>query len=199
MEAMSFDQREFLDEHIPYRLGNLELFYHALRVKLSEPAPQKVKMIFDTGHEIQGPYWIFTNLATEAGILVCRTLLEFLEAKPKYKDDVLITMFKHLDGRNLRSVSLSDVAKFHPPDFSESKTLEALKFTRRAADKAVAHLTLGPSQEEEIQRYQDEEIQRYQVSCLAIRAAIEHYLYEKLGHPVPPRIIEDVRRGELDG
>ena len=61
-----------------------------------------------------------------------------------------------------------------------------VRFTRRATDKAVAHLTLGPSQE-------DEEIQYYQASSLAIRAAVEHYLYGNLGHPVPPRIIKEFK------
>jgi hypothetical protein len=193
MTDMSFDQRKFLDEHIPYRLGNLDLFYHALRIMLSEPAPQKVRMIFDDGHEVRGPYWVFTNLAVETGIMTCRVLLEFLEAKQNYKDDVLITMFQRPTGENLASVPLSQVAKFPPPEVSESKTLEALKFSKRAANKAVAHLTLGPPQQE------DEEIQLYQVSCLAIRAAIEHHLYEKLGLPAPPKIFEHFKRGELEG
>jgi hypothetical protein len=26
-------------------------------------------MIFDRGHEVRGPYWVFTNLAVETGIM----------------------------------------------------------------------------------------------------------------------------------
>ena len=26
-------------------------------------------MIFDSGHELRGPYWVFTNLAVETGIM----------------------------------------------------------------------------------------------------------------------------------
>jgi hypothetical protein len=129
-------------------------------------------------------YWVFTNLAVETGIMTCRVLLEFLEAKKNYKDDVLITMFQRPNGENLASVPLSQVAKFPPPEVSESKTFDALKFSKRAANKAVARLTFGPPQQE------GEEIQLYQVSCLAIRAAIEHHLYEKLGLPAPPKIFE---------
>jgi hypothetical protein len=120
-------------------------------------------------------------------------LLEFLEAKRNYKDDVLITMFQRPNGENLASVPLSQVAKFPPPEVSEGTTLEALKFTKQAANKAVAHLTLGPPQQER------EKIQLYQVSCLAIRAAIEHHLYEKLGLPDPPKMFEHFIRGELEG
>jgi hypothetical protein len=78
---MSFDQREFLDEHIRYRLANLDLFDHSLRIILSEPAPRDVRITFDGAHELRGPYRIFTNLAVEAGLINCRSLLEFLEAE----------------------------------------------------------------------------------------------------------------------
>jgi hypothetical protein len=151
-------------------------------------------MIFNAAHEVRGPYWIFTNLAVETGIMTCRVLLEFLEAKqPRYPGDVLIKMFQRPNGKKLSRVPLRAVAKFHPPELSESNTIDALEFTKLAADKAVAHLTLGPPQQE------GEEIQLYQISCLAIRAAIEHHLYEQLGLPAPPKIFEHFTRGELEG
>jgi hypothetical protein len=37
----SFDPREFLNIHISYRLGKLDLFFHALRGILSQRAPAK--------------------------------------------------------------------------------------------------------------------------------------------------------------
>jgi hypothetical protein len=193
MAGMSFDQNEFLNRHIPQRLGNLDLFYHSLRIILSQPTPKEVRVSFDHGHELRGPYWVFTNLAIETGIIKCRELLQFLEAKKsKYEGDVLITMFQHPSGKNLDPVPLSEVATCHPPTFSDTETLEALKFTKLAADKAVAHLTLGPPQPK------GDEIELYQLAYLAIREAIAHHLYEKLGLAAPARIVEDFKRGELD-
>jgi len=188
---MSFDQNEFLNTHIPYRLANLDLFYHSLRIILSKPTPQEVRMSFDGGHELRGPYRIFTNLAVETGLITCRALLKFLEAESKYKGDVLITMFQHPSGKNLKPVSLSEVAKCHPSTFSKTKTLEALQFIKLAADKAVAHLTLGPPQP------MGNEIELYQLAYLSIREAIARHLYEKLGLAAPSKIVEDFRRGEL--
>jgi hypothetical protein len=69
-----------------------------------------------------------------------------------------------------------------PPAVSKGETLEALKFTKQAANKAVAYLTLGPPDQG------GKEIQLYQIACLAIRAAVEQRLYGKLGLPFPPRL-----------
>jgi hypothetical protein len=158
MTGMSFDQDEFLDKHIPYRLQNLELFDCALQIIASDPDPsgpkhKKARMAFDTGHRLSGSYGIFTNLAIETGLMASRTLLEFFEENPKRKGDVV--MFQHPNGKNLSSVPLEAVAEFRPCEVSESKTLKALKFTKQAADKAVAHLTLGPPKQE------DEDIKLY--------------------------------------
>ena len=166
--SMSFDQRKFLDKHIRYRLTTLEVFHYALQIISTDPKPDsRVRMVFDTGHTLNGSYGIFTNPAVEAGLVACRILLEFLEAKQSnHDDDVFITMFQRPTGENLSPVPLSVVAGFPPPEVSQDETLEALKFTKKTADKAVAHLTLGPPDRG------GKEIQLYQISCLAIRAAI---------------------------
>lgn len=52
---MSFDQDAFLKEQIPYRLGNLDLFSHALRILVSDPLPDSSRVQFDEGHEVRGP------------------------------------------------------------------------------------------------------------------------------------------------
>jgi hypothetical protein len=45
---------------------------------------------------------MITNSWIETGILTCRLLIKFLEAKPSnHHDDVLITMFKDAKGENL--------------------------------------------------------------------------------------------------
>jgi len=170
---MSFDQRRYLDEHVPYRLGNLELFNHALRVILSDPSPRNVCVLFDNGHEVRGPFYLFTNACVETGILTCRMFMDFLAGVQKWPDDVVITMFKRRNGDKLRSVPLESVSHFHPANLSEHQTLEALNFTKQAADKGVAHLTLGQPQQENAIPY-------YQAACLAIRGSVDHCLYEAL-------------------
>ena len=185
---MSFNQDAFLNVHIPYRLGNLDLFYHALRIMVSDPPPGAARVQFDGGHELQGPFWMITNSWIETGILTCRLLINFLEAKPsRHHDDVLISMFRDAKGTSLKSASGEAISRFRPKGVSEESTLEALNFTRKAADKRVAHLTFGGSEKEE-------EMQLYQIAAIAIHTATGYHLYERLGLPRPARIVTDVRR-----
>jgi hypothetical protein len=66
---MSFDQHNFLEIGIPYRLMHLEVFHCALQIVSTAPKPNsKVRMVFDTGHTLNGSYGIFTNPAVETGI-----------------------------------------------------------------------------------------------------------------------------------
>jgi hypothetical protein len=190
-KGMSFNQDAFLNVHIPYRLANLELFSHALRIVLSQPQPQSARVTLDIGHEIRGPFWILTNPWVETGILTCRLLVKFLEAKPsKHEDDVLITMFKDSDGGTLDAVSLETIVRFGPVEISENKALAALKFTCMAADKRVAHLTFGSPEN-------DEELLLYQITSIAIHGAIGYYLYKRMGLNVPPSIFSQFRRNEI--
>jgi hypothetical protein len=120
----------FLKEHIPYRLGNLDLFYHALRIMVSNPPSGAARVQFDGGHELQGPFWMIINSWIETGILTCRLLINFLEAKPsRQHDDVLSTMFWDAKGTSLKRVSVGAISRFRPKGVSEDQTLEALNFT----------------------------------------------------------------------
>jgi hypothetical protein len=187
---MSFDQDAFLNEHIPYRLGNLDLFYHALRIMMSDPRPVSARVQFDEGHEMQGPFWMVTNSWIETGMLTCRLLIDFLGGKASnFPDDVLITMFKDAKGESLKGVPVEAISEFCPKGISRDQTLEALKFTRKAADKRVAHLTAGASE-------RPDEIQLYQIATMAIHHAVSYHLYERLGLPPPGQIITDIRRGD---
>ena len=157
---------------------------------LSVPTPKTVRIIFDTKHEVRGPYPIFTNACIETGIMTCRALIDFLTGpgeKKRQRDDVFIDMFRQKDGTALPLVSLSQIANFTPSKMSKGETLRALKFARATANKGVAHLTLAIHGHPESEKF-------YQASCYSIRAAIEHHLYEKLGLAAPPRKVQDVKR-----
>ena len=96
-------------------------------------------------------------------------------------------MFKDAKGDTLKSVPIEAVSPFHPKGISQDRTLEALNFTCEAADKRVAHLTMGGSMREE-------EIQLYSVAAISIHSATSYHLYERLGLPRRKRIITDTRR-----
>ena len=187
---MSFDQDDYLTIHIPYRLGNLDLFYHALRIIVSDPQPVSARVQFDGGHEIQGPLRMITNSWFETGILTCRLLIDFLEGKrSNYPDDVIITMFTDAKGDSLKGFPVEAISQFCPKGIPRARTLDALKFTRKAADKRVAHLTWGASE-------RPDEIELYQIAAIAIHTAIGYYLYEPLNLPRPGRIVTNIRRSD---
>lgn len=102
----TFDQKNFLDVHIPYRLGNLDACFHALRILNSEPRTHSVTLRFDTGHEMRGRVALVTNAWVETGIITCRTMLDFLEGKTGkgHKDDITICSFSRQDGQHLAPV-----------------------------------------------------------------------------------------------
>jgi hypothetical protein len=96
-------------------------------------------------------------------------------------------MFRDAKGEGLKSVPVEAISRFHPKGVSQARTLEALNFARKAADKRVAHLTFGGSEKEG-------ELELYQIEVIVIHTATGYYLYERLGLPRPERIGTDIRR-----
>ena len=152
------------------------------RSRPRRPTAKPAHIIFDTGHNVSGSYGIFTSLAVETGLLASRAILEFLQGKLSYEDDVKITCFRKSNGAKLPSVSLADIAKCCPLDVPEEKILKALNFTKTAADKAVAHITLAPPEPE------NGDVEFYRISCRTIRSAMERHLYKELDLPSPRRL-----------
>jgi hypothetical protein len=123
---------------------------------------------FDGSDELQGQFWI-TNSWIETGILTCRLLINFLEAKPsRHHDDVLSTMFRDAKGTSLKRVSVGAIWRFRPKGVSEDQTLERLNFTPKAADKSA--FAFGGSEKEE-------EMPLYQIAAIAIHTATGYHLY----------------------
>ena len=81
----------------------------------------------------------------------------------------LITMFRDAKGTSLNGVSVEAISRFHPKGVSQDRTLEALNFAHNAADKRVAHLTLGGSEKEDC-------LELCQIAAMVIHTATGHYL-----------------------
>jgi hypothetical protein len=190
----TFDQKSFLEEHIPYRLGNLDACFHALRILNSEPRTRSVTLRFDTGHEMRGHVALVTNAWVETGIITCRTMLDFLEGKTGtgHTDDITICSFSRHDGQHLAPVLREKIVASGPEEVSSEFTSRALRFAYRAANKAVAHLTRAKVQDPEA-------VQFYQTACLTLVRAVHFHLYDALGIPRPPSMIREFRRSEEPG
>jgi hypothetical protein len=97
-------------------------------------------------------------------------------------------------------------AKWDPKAFYEDHEYrsnpELVRPLRAGVSCAICHVAAHPLNRPPIRPSPNGKIFRpllYQISCLAIRAAIEHHLYEQLGLPAPPKIFEHFTRGELEG
>lgn len=193
-EMRATDQKIFLEEHIPYRLGNLEACLHALRILNSEPPTRSVILQFDTGHEMRGRVAMVTNAWVETGIITCRTMLDFLEGKTgkRQKDDITICSFSCPDGQHLAPILREKIVAAGPSDVSPEFTSRALRYAYRAANKAVAHLTRAEVRDLEA-------VEFYQTACLTLLKAVHVYLYDALGIRRPPSIIRDFRRSDEPG
>ncbi|MEI8309430.1 MAG: hypothetical protein WCH98_01610 [Verrucomicrobiota bacterium] len=169
-----------LETDIPYRLGHLDYFFHALKILTSDPPVSSVFLQFDTGHEIRGRMSVVTNAWVETGIITCRVIADFLEGKvhPKYPDDVTIMHFEGSDGTNLKSLSRGCIVEAGPSEFSREFIARSIEFALNAADKAVAHLTLADISD-------PEDVLLYQAACRTLKSAIHIHLYDALGEPRP--------------
>ena len=187
----NFDQQTFLEEHIPYRLGNLDTCFHALRILNSDPQTHTVTLQFDTGHEMRGGVQSVTNAWVECGIITCRTIHDFLTGgmKKKYPDDVTLDRFCKPDGNSLPLVNRRQILGCRPASVSQEFAEASLEFALRAASKAVAHLTAGDFSV-------DQPVAAYQTACLTLKSTVLVHLYDALGISRPASIIRDIRRSD---
>lgn len=190
----NFDPKPFLDEHIPYRLGNLDACFHAFRILLSEPCPSSVLVRFNTGHEMRGGVPLVTNAWVETGIITCRAVTNFLEGKKskRWDDDITIRSFVGKGGQHLAAVTRDEIVPLRPSNVDSDFARRALDFAYQAANKGVAHLTK--------QEFQDPEaVELYQTACLTLKTAVHVHLYDALGIARPPSTIRDFRRSDEPG
>lgn len=109
-----------------------------------------------------------------------------------HDDDITICCFSCQGGQRLASIPRHEIVDSGPDGVSPEFTSRALRFSYRAASKAVAHLTKAKTEDPEA-------IELYQTACLTLKRAIHVHLYDVLGIHRPPSMIRDIRRCEPPG
>lgn len=180
----AFDQQEFLQEHIPYRLQLLEAGFHSLMLLRSLPAEKRrIQVDFENGHRMVGGVAILTNAWLESGLMACRSMRDFLLGNGKrYTDAVTVDMFHDTSGAPLSTISDEDLAACDPNKHPCEFVLESIRRAKLASDKAVAHLSFTDVRS-------DDDAVRYQVALEAVREAVLVYLYDRLRVTRPSRAI----------
>lgn len=150
---MTFSQEDIL-KSIQYRLHTINLLEKILEELLKGADPQKEKpFAFTLGEiKIESDAAAYINSVSEAGLIHCRALLEFLGLKGKHGSPAKLTergpklepddcFIEHLNyqGRNLKPVRISEVcARLSGP---AGKVEESLATTCYWANKAITHMT----------------------------------------------------------
>jgi hypothetical protein len=175
---------EYLLTHIPYRLQAIDGFRWACETILIKPQTQSVELIIDGRIEIKSKeYRFITNPMVEVGSIYCRVLLEILGVG-------LNSTKNHLIERPIGSIKPDDITLLNfglnrlSVDKVVSVPIETSENIERAciaaivtADKAVAHLTLGPTTKLDLQDLY--------TSSRVVPYLIIKYLYQALDLPEP--------------
>ena len=146
-------QKEYLNEHIPYRMRFIKMLEFACKTLLmdKDKEPGKVEILFDSKTVLgPGPIYLITNPFLEIGTLYSRVMLDFLginrdgtknnlkERKGrKNNDDIIIEDF------DLPTITQSEATNI-PFEQDKNKVEKALISVITLADKGVAHLTKNP-------------------------------------------------------
>ncbi len=172
--------RDYLMIHIPYRLQAIDGLQWACQVIIKYQKTNFVQLHIDgVLAASSNSYRFITNPMLEVGLLYCRVLLEFLgiglninRNKLKEKTDLSIKP----DDININNFGLNRLTINQVCDvpFASSIELEqAYIYTILTADKAVAHLTIGPNL--------PQNINNLSICSKAVPFLICKYLYTALG------------------
>lgn len=181
----SEEQEAFLTDHIPYRLGAIDLC-EAVAILIRHGLPRQPTTIYlGEVATIRFPApSIFTNAAVEHGFMSCRAMLECLgigldhgqtalaQKRPKRDDTVTLCDF---------GLELLTVTQLNNALRNDGELLEGLVRTIQAAHKGGAHLTKG-----------GERLGAGPLSagCRATRALVDRFLYGALNRAAPPKLIQ---------
>lgn len=176
-----FNQDDFLREHIPYRIQQLEFGKHAVMLLNSLGHQEDVLVRFSSGYEMRAKVSALTNSWLEIGLMACRNMLDFLTGK-KFRDkDVTIELFTNSNGQLLGRLTEEQISEFGVSQFSLQARLEAVRHCRNAAAKGIAHLTF-----DDVRRPDD--LLLYGLGIEAILQATLASVYDQIGinRPQPP-------------
>ncbi|HUS59291.1 MAG TPA: hypothetical protein VM141_11625 [Planctomycetota bacterium] len=189
-------QREFLDNHIPYRITAVDFMGHACDLVTSGRADRPAVVVIDGQKELEASKCRFlTNPVIETGAIFCRVLLEFLGVKlgkdmqlvsrcsnkkngepNKKNDDVFIEDFR-LNGCPLTRVSPETILSTR--GFGSEEAIKRACITAiHVPNKAVAHLTSGLEERDTLEDLR--------LCSKLIPYLVAKHLYEALEYPVPP-------------
>ncbi len=182
------EHQKLIDKTMPYRMQSASILNLALRYAIQWNAPKPMEIYFDGKLSIEGLSTGFTNSAIEAGIVHCRSILEFLGIKGnpsnnskllirsnKRKNDLVIEDFSGPDGV-LSKITIQEAVRPYQGATDEAEV--ALARLIYVANKGIAHFTLGPIEDTEDMRLL--EIASRGVPTLAV-----NYFYSRMGLPAP--------------
>jgi hypothetical protein len=173
-----------LDEHLPYRMQQVDGLCWATRLILNGPSNGEIGVVFDGRWVVRShPYRILTNPLVEAGLLHCRVLMNFLGLrldkktlrlapfeKPSEKDDFSIVKL------DLPAVTLAQIGQ--APQEDPAHVLAACERTILSVNKGVAHFTDAATA-----RSFANDANTCGETVLWLT---EEFVYRKLGKPLPP-------------
>lgn len=185
------DKQDVLSRFIPNSLAAVEVLNLALRLRDTWEDAPSVKLLINDVLVIEGNSNAFTNPAIEAGVIHCRSLLEFLglsmakgsvlssPTRPRRPDDIGIEHFANEKGP-LALVSPAQAISHYPGPAVEAE--QALLSVFRIANKGLAHLTSAflPAHED---------ARLLEIASRGVPALVVSYLYTPLGlHPPAPQV-----------
>ena len=177
---MTKDEVAILDDHIPYRLTNIDGMRWACELLHPGPTKEQILLTFAGRKVVSGTPRCITNPLIETGAISCRVMLEFLgigldrngalvEVAVRKPDDITIERF------GVPRVVLADLNAYAGSE--RDAVHRACIATIHMANKAVAHFTIAP-----IDRLGFE---RLLLCGKTIVDLVEQHLYAKIEKEMP--------------
>ena len=168
-------------------MRSISWFLHVLRYTRGWTEPKNMDVYIDGKLCISGNHRGLTNPSVEIGIIYSRVLLEFLGLKANKKKDKLVEVDKRKDDDigiedfssatgPLKKVTVADALACYQGQPADAEA--ALVTIIAHADKAVAHLTEGPVQD-------DHTVGLVELGSKGVLALLCRHLYGGLGRAKP--------------
>ncbi|MEK9825817.1 MAG: hypothetical protein VW395_05985 [Methylotenera sp.] len=188
-----YSEEDYIKRIIPHRLNMIEIMLFAMTEMRQSIEPKKMMVYVDDKLCFKGLETAFTNPAIEAGIINCRAMLEFLglelkkenldtRSTKKYPDQKYIEDFK-FSGNPLEKVTPAKVTRLSKTD--GEKGVEAIARLLQIANKEIAHITDGRSEEND-----RTDFELLVIGARGIRALTVNYFYIPLGLNLPEKLIQ---------
>jgi hypothetical protein len=185
-----FNQNEFLREHIPYRIQQLEAGHHAVMLLSNLGHSEEVILLFSSGYEMHAKVAAFTNSWLEIGLMACRNIFDFLIGKKLRDTDVTIEMFTHSNGVYLTRLTEMQISCFGATQYSNEQRLEAVRQCLNAANRGIAHFTFH-----DVRRPDD--LLLYGLGIETLQEASLSSVYDQLGIERPRNAIRYIKRSDI--